>query len=325
MQKIPITLNDGISVSIIRVDIKKSIFVHQSPGGYFCRIGSSKRQMSPEVLSRLFQQRTQLALFPFDENAVPFAPIEILDKELWKKFLTPLSPTNDDEFLRKTRLITTDDYGVTRPTVAGLLVACHAPEEFLPNAYIQAVAYRGQERNAAYQLDARDITGPLDEQVRGAYKFVKNNMKIYATKNPARVDIPQYSLQAIFEAVVNAVAHRDYTISGSKIRLHLFSDRIELYSPGSIPNSLDVDSLHLRQFTRYNTLTSLLARCPILLSDYTGDRNFLMDKRGEGVPIILTESSKLAGTPPVYRLIDNAELLLTIFAAKPPKIVDMVL
>ncbi|MDM8552891.1 ATP-binding protein [Desulfobacterales bacterium HSG2] len=128
-----------------------------------------------------------------------------------------------------------------------------------------------------------------------------------------RHDIPQYAMQAVFEALVNAVAHRDYSIYGSKIRLHMFSDRLEIFSPGAMMNTMTVESLHLRQSARNELLASLLARCPIPFEDFPGDRKFLMDKRGEGVSIILSESEKLSGQRPEYRLIDNAELMLTIY------------
>jgi predicted HTH transcriptional regulator len=198
-------------------------------------------------------------------------------------------------------------------------MACRQPQEFLTNAFIQAVAYRGTERNAAYQEDARDIVGPLDVQIEEAYEFVKKNMRVYAVKEPARREIPQFAMQAVFEALVNAVAHRDYSIQNSKVRLHMFADRLEIFSPGAIPNTMTIESLPLRQVARNELLTSLLARCPVPFADYQGDRNFLMDKRGEGVPIILSESKKLSGRVPEYRQIDDTELLLTIFAKERPQ------
>jgi predicted HTH transcriptional regulator len=100
----------------------------------------------------------------------------------------------------------------------------------------------GEQRNAE-QLDAQDITGPLDIQIKNACKFVRGNMKTFAVKDPGRIETPQYSMNAVFEALVNAVAHRDYSIYGSKIRLHIFSDRLELYSPGTIPNTMTIESL----------------------------------------------------------------------------------
>ena len=144
-------------------------------------------------------------------------------------------------------------------------------------------------------------------------------MRISAVKEPERREIPQFSRRAVFEAIVNAAAHRDYSIHGSKIRLFVFDDRLELFSPGGLPNSLTVDSLHLRQSTRNELLTTLLGRVAVELSgETTVGRSYFIEKRGEGVPIILRESRELSGRDPEYRLIDDSELLLTIWSAPPP-------
>ena len=143
------------------------------------------------------------------------------------------------------------------------------------------------------------------------------NMNTAAFNEQGRRGQPRYDMTAVFEAVVNAVAHRDYAIHGSKIRLRLFDNRLELYSPGSIPNSLGVESLPHLQSTRNEFVTSLLARCSVP-GDIPGlitDRRTMMDKRGEGVPLILDNSRLLSGHEPEYRLIGDAELLLTIHAA----------
>ena len=166
-----------------------------------------------------------------------------------------------------------------------------------------------------------------------ASRFVAKNMKVAAFKDIGRRDLPQFALNAVFEALVNAVAHRDYSIHGSKIRLRLFQDRLELYSPGGIPNTMSLASLPYRQRAlsrgargarpsqegRNEALTSLLAKCPIpdAATWLDTDRLTMMDKRGEGVRIILEDSETLSGRVPEYRLIDDAELLLTIYAADP--------
>jgi len=274
--------------------------------------------MKPETLARLFQQRSQARLIRFDEQTVPGTSVETLTPGLWQRFRTSLSPANDREFLEKMKLIARDEDGTSRATVSGVLLASEAPEAFLSNAFIQAVCYRGTERNAARQLDAKDITGPLDVQIREAWKFVERNMRVYATKAPERIETPQYSLNAVFEALTNAVAHRDYSIYGSKIRLHVFSDRLEIYSPGTLPNTMTIDSISERQSARNELISSLLARCPLNVDAHGTQRRFIMDKRGEGVPIIVTESEALSGRRPVYRLLDDAELMLTIFAAPCP-------
>jgi predicted HTH transcriptional regulator len=313
IRKLSVRSGDGQEQVIITVGVPKSIFVHKSPGGYFHRIGSSKREMPPDILSRMFQQRSQSRLIRFDEQIVYQADIRALSRELWERFKTPLSPPDDEEFLIKLKLIAPDEDGILRPTVSGILMASESPQSFIPNAFIQAVCYKGRDQDA-YQLDSRDITGPLDVQIKEACKFVRNNMKVAAVKNPGRIEFPQYSMNAVFEAIVNAVAHRDYSIYGSKIRLQMFQDRLELYSPGAIPNTMTIESLPLRQSARNELLTSLLARCRMNVDAEGSGRVFIMDKRGEGVPIIFIESEKLSGIRPRYLLIDDTELRLTIFA-----------
>ncbi len=307
----------GMLQSLLKVEVPRSLFVHKSPGGYFHRQGSSCREMPPEVLARLFQQRSQARLIRFEEQAVPESTPADLDETLRRRFLA--APAEDEVArLKKMKLLTEDDAGETRATVAGVLMCSATPERWLPGAFIQAVRYRGNRQDSNYQVDALDITGPLDLQVRGALAFVRRNMRVAAWKDPARVEIPQFSIRAVFEAVVNAVAHRDYSIHGSKVRLFLFDNRMELFSPGPLPNTVTIESIALRQSTRNELITTLLARCPT--EDPTGEigRRFLMDKRGDGVPIILEESRRLSGHDPEYRLIDNAELLLTIYSAREP-------
>ena len=308
----------GGEKTILRIDVPRSLFVHKSPNGYFRRIGSSKREMKPDILARLFQQRSQARLIRFDEQTVPGTSLNDLTPKLWNRFRTVISPKADQEFLEKMKLIAMDEDGTIRATVSGVLMASEAPETFLSSAFIQAVCYRGTERNATYQLDAKDITGPLDAQIRDACKFVERNMRVFAIKAPNRIETPQYSMNAVFEAVANAVAHRDYSIYGSKVRLHLFSDRLEIFSPGAIPNTMTIESISERQSARNELISSLLARCPMNVDAIGSQRNFIMDKRGEGVPIIIAESEKLSGKRPEYVQIDDAELKLTIFAAQPP-------
>ena len=303
---------------ILKLEIPRSLFVHKSPGGYFHRQGSSKREMQPEVLARLFQQRSQARLIRFDEQAVPETTLDDLDGGLRRRFLGAHS-TEEVTTLRKMKLLTREETGNERATVAGILLCSRSPERWLPGAFVEAVRYRGVKQDSNYQIDAKRMCGPLDQQIREAVTFAHRNMSVYATKQPGRVEIPQYSIRAVFEAVVNAVAHRDYSIHGSKIRLFLFDDRLELYSPGPLPNTVTIESMALRQSTRNELITSLLARCPV--EDPSGEvgRQFYMEKRGDGVPIILEESRRASGRDPAYLLIDDAELLLTINAAPAPQ------
>lgn len=311
----------GIEQAIIRVEVKRSLFVHQSLGGYLHRIGSSKSPIPPEHLARLFQQRSQSRLIRFDETPVSSAQLADLDEALWRRFAPASSTDLPEILLGKLAMAARDEQGDWRPTVAGLLMANTKPHQFLPGAFIQAVAYQGVAAvptgASLYQRDAQDMTGPLDKQIFDACDFVRKNMTVAAYKHAqgGREDIPQFDMRAIFEAVTNAVAHRDYSMAGSKIRLRLFSDRLELYTPGMLPNTMSPESLPFRQAARNEALTSLLARCPINDDTLAAHRQHIMDKRGEGVTIILAASERLSGKRPEHRLIDESELMLTIYAA----------
>ena len=315
-QSFRITLPDesGELQPVLKIDIPRSLFVHESPSGYFHRQGSSKRKMPPEFLARLMQQRSQARLIRFEEQPVPESGIDDLVEATWRKYTARSSERPDTVLLKRGLLARAEDKAV-HASVAGILLCCEHPEQYLPNAFIQAVRYRGGKQDTNYQMDARNIRGPLDRQIDQAMAFFKRNQRVGAVKNPHRIETPQFSTRAVFEALVNAAAHRDYSVFGSKIRFFMFDDRLELYSPGPPPNTVTVDTIAFRQSTRNELISSLLAETPV--GESTGDagRRFYMEKRGDGVPIIMSESTALSGKTPEYQLFDESELLLTIFSA----------
>ncbi|MCY3957211.1 MAG: hypothetical protein OXG65_02850 [Chloroflexi bacterium] len=195
-----------------------------------------------------------------------------------------------------------------------MLLCTPDPQQWLSNAGVTATCCRGNDR-ASGQVDAQEISGPLNQQIAQAVAFALRNMQVAAVKDLGRLDLPQYSYRALFEALVNAVVHRDYSIRGSKVRLSMFADRLEIQSPGSLPNSLTVESMETRQVTRNEALTSVLARLPVGGIRGSEDRQYFMERRGDGVPIIRRETRELCGKLPEYQVIDDAEVRLTIPAA----------
>lgn len=302
------------NVKVLVVDIPKGDFLHQSPGGAFIRVGNSKRRMTSDESLRLAQKRGQARYLWFDKQPLPDTGFKTLDESLWKPLLSAAGATDPKAALEKLALLSTDDAGVLRATVAGVLLCTQSPEQYLPSACITATCYRGTDR-ASGQADAQEITGPLDRQIVGAMAFALRNMRVSADKTPAREDVPQYSDKALFEALVNAVVHRDYQIRGSKIRLSMFADRVEIRSPGALPNNLTLDSMSERQSTRNEALASVLGRMPVKGIQGSGERQYFMERRGDGVPTIKRETRELSGADPEYRSIDGSEISLTIPAA----------
>jgi len=196
-----------------------------------------------------------------------------------------------------------------------VLLLTAKPSDYLHSAWIQCVAYRGTERDAEYQLDAQECHDSIEQQIHCAFQFVKRNMRVEAVKRPGRIDIPQYDVGAVYEAIVNAVSHRDYGVYGAKIRLHLFSDRLELTTPGGLPNSLSVETIDSNSIARNEILVNLLSR--YYPADPISGRQNIIERRGEGVPKILRASEQLSGRRPLYEQADEVgtELKLTIYAA----------
>ena len=299
---------------ILLLEVPRSDSQHDSPGGSYVRVGGSKRRMMSDERQRLAQRRGQARYRWFDEQTVPDTGFGTLDEALWKPLLSAEGAANPETALAKLALLAPDEAGVVRATVAGVLLCARNPESWLPNASITATRYRGRDR-ASGQIDAQEIAGPLNRQIADAVAFAVRNMRVAARKEPARVDMPQYSDKALFEAVVNAVAHRDYSMRGSRIRLSMFEDRLEIQSPGALPNNLTVDGMEVRQATRNQTLASVLGRMSVGGVRGSEDRGYFMERRGDGVPIILRETRALCGKPPEYRVVDDSEVLLVIPAA----------
>lgn len=161
-------------------------------------------------------------------------------------------------------------------------------------------------------MHAAEIGGPAPRQIDGAIAFVDRFMLRPARKDVGREDFPQYRMGVVQEAIVNAVAHRDYSIAGSKIRLFLYADRLEVLSPGGLPHTVTLETMRYRQFTRNQLFVSLLSR---LRSPDTG--RFYLEERGEGVARILEEGLEHSGREPAYAL-HGPELHLTIWAKPSP-------
>ncbi len=324
-QHIALPDDSGVETLVLQAHVCRSSFVHGSPSGYLRRSAALKQRMPHRVLARLFAERRRLGFLGFDGETMEAANVRDLTPGLVDRFR--IERTDDDwmTFAGKLGMTARTKLGARCPTVAGLLLCSPDPRQWFPNAYIQAAAYWGEgvadsRDSANYQLDAKDITGPLDAQIAEACRFVARNQRVAASKTLGRTDLPQYDMASVFEGIVNAVAHRDYSIYGAKIRLRLYSNRLEVYSPGGLPGTLKLGDLPYRQISRNSIITSRLADVPV--PEIPAEpgvlgarRRTMMDFRGKGVDVLLRRSEAHSGRRPEYRLLGKSEVMLTIFAA----------
>lgn len=115
------------------------------------------------------------------------------------------------------------------------------------------------------------------------------------------------------------LSHCDYSIWNGRIRLPMFADRLELYSPGALPNSMTVEAMQAMSLPRNDELSSLFTRYYPVRDSGLGCE-YLMDQRGSGVDVILAESEKLSGKKPLIEMLADIELRVTLYAVQPEKL-----
>lgn len=143
------------------------------------------------------------------------------------------------------------------PTKAGLLLFAQSPQQWLPQAEITVARYSGTQMADAFIR--ADIQGTLPEQARQAEAFILENISRGVQLNALqRHEAYLYPLNAIREIIINALAHRDYSIKGDNIRLLLFANRLECYSPGRLPGHITVDNILQERFSRNAAIVQVL-------------------------------------------------------------------
>jgi len=251
---------DGKSILIVKIPRSYTV-VSTIRGEYYIRVGSTKQRPTKSELARLFQ-RAQLV--QFDETPVITATVHDLDLEKMDDYLEKLarkklreSELTIAQQLKNFKVLTNYD-GSDCATVGGLLIFAKSVQYYIPGSGARAARYKGTTFTNEL-TDEKEIKGTLDNVIDRLVSFVKNNMKHSRSgKKTRRIGKSEYPLAAFQEAIINAVCHRDYSISGSSIRLFMFDDRMEIYSPGSLPNTIDLENIKYRQFSRNQILVKFL-------------------------------------------------------------------
>ena len=226
-------------------------------GRIWVKNGADKRRVTArEELQRLFQQAGLVCA-----DAVPVAGSSVADidvKALGEYFQRRFRQSPEQIGLETTRIL--ENLGLASgdtPNLAGLLLFCQTPQRLCPAFDIKAVAFPGTVLHDRHYLDSEDIDGNLPEQYRRSLAFIKRNLhhvqRQQGFNTLGQLEVPE---EVFEELLVNALIHRDYFVSAS-IRIMIFADRIELISPGHLPDVLDTEKIRFGLSNRRNpTLTS---------------------------------------------------------------------
>jgi ATP-dependent DNA helicase RecG len=139
------------------------------------------------------------------------------------------------------------------PSVAGMLLLSKDPQRFFPQARVAVVQYVG--RTMGDRFLKREIEGTVPTQLDEAVAWLaRSTLRAVELRGSARVDRDEFPQEALREAVLNALAHRDYSLRGDRIRIYAFADRIEVHSPGGLGGPMRLDNLLERRWSRHATL-----------------------------------------------------------------------
>ncbi len=236
-------LGDGRIVIVVTVPkgIDKPYF--DKNGVIWLKVGADKRRVnSKEELRRLFQMSEQ---FHADELPTK-AGIDKLDKLRFRDFLRdvykqeyPDTPAEMPRLLQNMNLATGDG----KLNLAGVLLFAEQPEFIVPQFVVKAIRYPGNEIHATDYLDTEDFAGPLQKVFEDSLAFVMRNLhKVQAGRGVNTPGLPEVPETVFEELLVNALAHRDYLIS-APVRLFIYDNRIEIISPGHLPDNLTVEKI----------------------------------------------------------------------------------
>lgn len=190
------------------------------------------------------------------------------------------------------------------PTIAGLFAAGTFPQKYFPRLEIVFSVYPGvdkveTETSQLRYLNSKEIVGSIPEMLLEALALVQQRMNTGAViEGGLRKDIPDYPLEAVREAVANALQHRDYSPEGrgSQVQINMYADRLEISNPGGLYGSTTVESLGKDGIssTRNEYLSRLLTYTPF-------ESGFVVENKGTGFMVIEAALAKSLMPPPTVK------------------------
>lgn len=303
---------DPSQPQVVEIDGKQLVVAHvpsndgtlyQASGVCWTRRGTHTVPLEVAEIEAFLYHRGTLA---WEAQSVPRATLQDLDMATVEAFLEG-RPSRSKAGGRLSRLdeillnigcaVMGEDERkrqVIQPTNAGMLLFGHDPQQFLLQAEVVCVLYRDNLGMRRY-ADRRILHGTITQQIDQAEAFFKQYVPVAGyMEGFHRRDEPDYPLDALREAVVNAVVHRDYSLRGEAVRIFYYSDRIEIHNPGLLLPGVTLPEL------QQGKVRSRL-RNPIIgtvLRDLPGG---YMERVGSGISYMLDQMRKLGRPEPQFK------------------------
>lgn len=285
---------DADQHALIGVRVSRSPDLHSLyDGRVLIRSGDENRTLSGDEIRQLANSKT---VGDFEEGLVPGAKGDDLDAAIIQEYLDKREqrgsarPDSAGDLLFE--IGATDREG--HPTVAGVLLFGKRPQAFLPQSGIVFVKFPGTEPTSEAEeavYGRRDeLVGSLARMVERAWNIVWEEMSVGAAVNGLeREELTEYPRFAVREALINAVAHRDYRIRGRRIEIRMYSNRMEIISPGSLPGYITLDNLVEEHFSRNPRIVNGLFQWGYI------------EELGLGIDRMIEEMVQAGHPPPKFR------------------------
>jgi len=242
--------------SIVAIRVPRSIELHaMSDGRVLVRDEATNRPLGGHEIRRLASDKST---GDFELETVPGATLDDFDPDVIEAFIKKRNERTRKEWTGSSEELLMEIGACNakrEPTVAGVLLFAKYPQQWLPQSGVVFVKFvgtepRGEDGLAGYAR-REEINGPLAKVVENLWNLTWGEMAVSAVvKGLERTETYEYPQFAVREALVNAVAHRDYRLKGRRIEVRMFSDRLEVISPGGLPGFITVDNIVTEHFSR---------------------------------------------------------------------------
>lgn len=300
-ERIPVVNSSGEDDVVLVLDIEASpnhVVSRASDGEVFLRQNDKSVKLTREQVSALEYDKGQRV---FEDELVSDSSIEDIDHEVLDHYKELLGTEASDEQVLRSRRFMRDG----KLTVAGALLFAQDPSAMMPQARVRVLRYDGVRMETGERLNItkeRTFCGPLPKVIERAYALVSSMLREFQFLGPDGKfqTVPEYPEFAWFEGLVNAVTHRDYAFRGDYVRVSMFDDRLEIVSPGPLPNIVTLDNMRETRYSRNPRIARTLVEF-----GWVRELN-------EGIPRIYSEMQGMLLNAPTYSEPDNAKVKLTL-------------
>lgn len=286
----------GNKDKILLIHIRPSIntIIRNSKDEVYLRQGDSTNKLTNDQIKALELDRHEIS---FEEQINVNSSLTDVDLDMVSIYRESIGADEQDllDVLRARRFLVNDNLtGKECLTNAGVLLFAKDPSIFFPSARIRVIKFEGTEMQTGANLNiVKDKTFalPLYKQIIESQKFVDTQLREFnhLGNNGTFITVPEYPKFAWEEGITNAITHRNYAISGEHTKVFIYDDRMEILSPGDLPNIITIENIRQKRYARNPIISRTLTELG------------LVKELNEGVSRIYREMSEFFLEDPIYQ------------------------